>query len=114
MLVGDFASSWGTGSQKGLGGRAPAGLAEGAPFAECRLLAPLPFASWTSSSAGVNYWEAPGSVSQRGHWGSLMKQGHLETDASKGSGQDRGPGHWLPTCSSKSTPTPCCLRGGGC
>lgn len=39
-----------------------AGAAAGARVAECRMLAPLPFASWTSSSAGVNYWEAPGSA----------------------------------------------------
>lgn len=39
-----------------------AGAAAGARVAERRMLAPLPFASWTSSSAGVNYWEAPGSA----------------------------------------------------
>lgn len=66
----------GQGGQNGRGGRGPrGGPAGGAQAVECRMLASLQFASWTSSSAGVNYWEAPGSVSRRGTLGLTRETG---------------------------------------
>lgn len=56
-------------------GGALLGLAAGAQVVEWRILASLQFASWTSSSAGVNYWEAPGSASRRGTLGLTRETG---------------------------------------
>lgn len=51
------------------GGALAGGPAGGAQVCRVEDAGTLQFASWTSSSAGVNYWEAPGSVSRRGTLG---------------------------------------------